>query len=239
MKRIICTAALFLIPMSLLHATETANWDIGNNTVTYSTSVSGLTDGNAQTVYLSQFNAANAIAAGESSGSTYTLTSIVLSINGALSGTLEFNNIRAGSLNVSSARVTTDQDHLGFVLTSGANQIAESITYSDVNAPFSVAGHSTVDHNFTDITGTRAQTANISSALAAYTGSGTFASTVYQKFGISSSTDSGIFPGLVDSIGSANVSITYHYSEVPEPSSLALLGLGCAALISRRRLRKA
>ena len=236
MKRIICTMAMFLIPMALLHATETANWDIGNNTVTYSTSVSGLTYNNAQTVYLSQFNTANAIAAGEASGSTYTLTSIVLSINGAISGTLKFVNTTDGSLNVAQASVIASP---GFVLTSGANQISEAITYIDTAAPFSVAGNSTVRHSFSSVTGTQVQSANISSALAAYVGSGTFASTVSQAFGISAQSDEDIASSLSGSMGSANVSITYHYSEVPEPSSLALLGLGCAAIASRRRLRKA
>ena len=228
----------FLMPVALLHATDTGNWDIGNNTVTYTTSVSGLTDGTAQTVYLSQFNSDNAVAAGEASGSTYTLTSIVLSINGAISGTWRYQNITAGSLNVGAAYVTTDVLHQGFVLTSGANTLAESIGYSDPAAPFSVAANSTVDHTFSAITGTKAQTATISSALEAYTGSGTFASSVYQKFGISSSTDSGILVGLVGTAGSADVSITYNYSQVPEPSTLVLLGLGCAAIASRRRLRK-
>lgn len=225
--------AMFLIPMALLHATETAYWDVGNNTVTYVTKVSGLTDGASQTVYLSKFNSANAIAAGEAAGKTYTLTSIVLSIDGAISGTLSFQNNTAGSLSVGEAYVTTDLSHKGFVLTSGGTVLKESITYTDPHAPFSVAANSTVNHSFTDETGTKVYTPTISSALEAYTGSGTFASTVYQKFYVSASADAGILMGLVGTVGAADVSITYNY--VPEPSTLVLLGLGCAAVASRRR----
>jgi hypothetical protein len=34
------------------------------------------------------------------------------------------------------------------------------------------------------------------------------------------------------------VSATYYYSEVPEPTTLALLGFGCATLLARRRFNR-
>ena len=77
--------SLLALPFAL-GAAESVNWDTANNTVTCSDTVAALNAGDtAAQLSFSQFDAAEA-AAQEGQAGTYTLTRVVLSVDGSISG---------------------------------------------------------------------------------------------------------------------------------------------------------
>jgi len=80
-------------------------------------------------------------------------------------------------------------------------------------------------------------TPNITSALAGFSGTDTISASLYFPVGGLFSSGGTDFTTTLALRGLANVSVTYYYSEVPEPSSLAMLGVGCVAILSRRRFK--
>ncbi len=230
MKKLLSTFTALAMPL-LMQAAETAIWNTANNTVTYANSVSGVTSAGA-TLDFSKFNSASAAAA-EGQAGAYTLTRVVLSIDGSISATFRFMNSAEDDRNVASAYLINNP---GFSLTAGGNSATEAYIYSDPATPFVVAGGETVNHSFNS-SGTGLAQTDIVTGLAAYTGDDKLSSAVSLGFQIGGSFGEDVFTALKNSLGSADVSVTYYYdfTPVPEPTCLALVGLGCAALLARRR----
>jgi hypothetical protein len=234
MNRIIRTLLMAVIPLSFLHAAESVVWD-GDTKVTYSRYVDNLTLGSTPTaVNLSQFSATKLAEHFSADPGIFTLTKAILSIDGTVYGTVWFQN------NDSESRSATPT----FNVTGGNSKL----TFGGQSTPIqyfndgveigSVAAGQRIDTSVS-VTGSGGAVTKsyITDALAAFIGNGDITTSATLKGagafyveGISASTSG------FDLYGAANVSVTYEY--VPEPSTLALLGFGCAALLTRRRSKR-
>ena len=232
MNRIIWFILIVIAPLSVLRAAETAVWDTSNNSVTYSTTVDNLTLGSTPTdVSLSQFSAA--AAAGQEGGSSgqYTLARVVLSLDGTVYGTVQFQNNGPVTVNPT-------YDFSGYSrLTYGGYSTDRE--YYDGNAVSlgSVATGAQTSIGVNSFGTGSVSTPNITSALAGFSGTDTISASLYFPVGGLFSSGGTDFTTTLALRGLANVSVTYYYSEVPEPSSLAMLGVGCVAILSRRRFK--
>ena len=210
------------------------SWDIVNNSVTDTRVLNFATPTTISISDLRQFSSAGAVTAGEEAG-TYVLTSVVLSIEGSgtsMSGSFQFNNTYAVPGTINSASYAAGQ---GLTFSAGGLSALQTMTHTfNGGAAFELAGLTTTTENFTPTLGAAAST-TVTTGLDAFVGSGYVAgSSANLAAGMSSSTAAGIFSGSFAS-GTATISITYNYTLVPEPTSAALLGLGCAVLALRRR----
>lgn len=235
MNRIIRILLVAAFPMPLLHAAESVLWNTANNSVTYSTSINNLTLGSTATlVSLSQFNS-QAVAAQEGgSAGQYTLSSAVLTLDGSVYGTIVFHN--NGPISVSPTYDFSGYSKLTYGAYSTPKEYYDGNAVAlgtvdpgaEVSVPVSSSGDGAVS------------TANITSALASFIGSSTIETSLY--FPVTGLFDSGgtVFTTTLALRGSADVSVTYSYAydPIPEPTSLALLGFGCAALLTRRRFKR-
>lgn len=232
---------LAVLPLVCSQAAETAVWDTANNRVTYSVFVDNLTLSStiASHVSLSQFSSAAVVSEEGGSAAQYTLSKAILSIDGTIYGTVWFQN-NDTEIPGRSATPTFSVNGGGSKLTFGS-QTTLNETFFDVVEIGSVAAGLRVDTSV-NVPGSGAVSQTyIDDALAAFIGTGNISTDVIIKGsgafyveGISASASG------FDLKGAANVSVTYEYtySDVPEPTSLALLGLGCMALLARRRFKK-
>lgn len=226
----------YLLFITLLLTTFTARaalvWDTVNNTATDSRVIGFNTPGTTGINDLQQFNSAAAVAAGAAAGE-YVLTSVVLTITGSgMSGTFQFNNTFATPGTIYSANYAAGQG-LTFAVAGVSVVQTMSHTFNGGN-PYVLAGNTSMSEPFTPTLGAVGAT-TVTTGLDAFTGDGYLASSSANLAAqMSSSQDAGIFAGSLAS-GTANLSLTYHYELIPEPTSMALLGLGCAVLCLRRR----
>lgn len=233
MNRILRLLLIVIAPLSLLHAAETAVWDTSNNSVTYSRSVDGIALGGAATqVALSQFNAASVANEEGGNANQYTLSRVVLAIDGAVYGTVYFHNTGATTL-TPSFRVSDGASSLTF-----GSHVTATETYGQAVPLGSITpgGEITSGVNMTGTGGV--STPSITTDLASFIGTGsiqTFITFLGDGYFASAGTSS---ETLISVLGSANVSATYYYSEVPEPTTLTMLGVGCVAILSRRRFKR-
>jgi len=209
-------------------------WDIANNKVTDSRSILFANTGTVNINDILQFNSAAAVTAGEAAGS-YVLTSVTLAISGSgMSGTFQFNNLVGSAGTVNSANYSAGQ---GLTFTAAGSSTMQTMTHTfNGGLPLVIPGFDSASEVFTPTMGA-AGSSTLNSGLAAFTGNGYLANTSAGfSAGMESSTDAGIFSGSYGA-GTANLSITYNYTLVPEPTSMALLAIGCAVLGLRRRNR--
>lgn len=224
-----------VVPLSCLHAAESVVWDDANNKVTYTRFTDGQTLGDAETsVNLSQFSATKMDQHFGNGGLvSFTLTKAILSIDGSIYGEVWFQNNDATKTATPSFEVTQGRSWLTF-----GGQTTPTQYFNDGVPIGSVAPGQRVDTSVNvSATGDAVTQTYITTALAQFIGNGeiTTAATVKGAGAFYVSNISGSTSGF-DLLGASNVSVTYEY--VPEPSTLALLGFGCTALLARRRVKR-
>jgi hypothetical protein len=246
MKKVYVTLLAFALPM-IAKAVESITW--GEGVVTYSDSVHMALESATQTVNLSQFNASNLASHNGGAPSDFTLTKVVFSINGSISGVVEFENESPTS--ASNVRVRLfdldDPNDMGKSwsrVSFGENSAVENFSASKTFATIAAdsddapdwAGGDYARFDVNTAGSGAASTADITTDLAAFIGTSMLPFAVdFQGNWVADNLSNG--SSQIAVFGDASVSVSYYYEQVPEPTSLALLGFGCAAILSRRRFR--
>ena len=227
-------AAGFIIGIFALHGNAAESWNIENNSVTYSVFVENieLGFGKNEIVKLSQLSLSE-VASWERVGTSanYGLSSVVLSMNGLVYGTIYYKN------NSSSATqpyfVTTGNSRLTYGSVSTPDE-----SYADAVPIGTVAAFGSYTDNDVSIVGSATpKTVEITTDLNRFLGTGTIDTTAAFPADGYFSTGGSDWNANVALRGSADITITYNYTwdGVPEPSSMALVTLGCAVLALRRK----
>lgn len=222
---------------AVVKASPTVTWnetDWTSSSVTYSGSIGdAIAWGQTASLTFDKFNSEAAATALGQAG-TYTLTKVVLSINGTIAGTFTYQNTESTAHTVYASGLNSE--YTKFTLSANSASVSESYNYTVPGTPFSVAANSTEQRNYE--TSASGATLNITDALtlANFVGYDTYNGTVGLTAATSGATESGIST-LLTASGDATFSVTYYfdYTPVPEPNTVVLLGLGCIALLIRRR----
>ena len=226
-KRTMCLILMACVPTLLLY---------GSGSVSYSANVSGVgVDDGAVSVYLSQFNPTALASQYGGDASDYTLTKVVLTIDGSMSGEVTYEN--GTTINRSPTTSLTVSSTLNY---TPASYTSANETYALSTAFSDVAQNERVVNPINNSGSGSVSSGDITTALASFIGSSTIQTSVSFVAGTSWNwIGAGTGSTKIESVyGSADVSVTYYYDVVPEPTSLALLGLGCVAILARRRFRK-
>ncbi len=238
MKKTVRTFLMILLPLSLAHAADTGVWTA--NSVTYSASLDNIVLGLGGTVRemnLSQFNTSWAAAARGGSANDFTLLYAVISLDGSVHGTINFSNY--SGLADTPELYFTGTGNDGSLLSYGSDATSRE-HYETVNLG-TVANNTALVNYGVNSQGTApgsVSSGNISTDLGRFLGTGeitTLADFTSVKGRLTISDGES---GSINLVGLANASITYYYDQVPEPSTLALLGFGCVTVLMRRRFKK-
>lgn len=224
--------AICIVSMSLsaTFAAESADWGTPGQ-VTYSIFIDSIQLGDealSKEINLSQFNSATVAQSRGGNANDYTLSSVVLTMDGTIAGTVEYVN--NSSIDNTPKFKISGSSALMFdnVSTLGENY-TQIITYPTIAAgdkyttPISVVGTGAV------------RTPEITADLQRFIGNGTIATYADFPVDVFFSVYGSDYTSTIAVMGKADVSVTYYYNTVPEPSTLALLGFGCAVILIRRR----
>lgn len=230
MKKLFTRVLALVLPFGLANGTETAIWDTANNTVKY-TVASTFGMNTPTSVSLSQFD--SAAVAGQEGGGSFVLSKVVLTLNGSLSTVLTYNNTTAASQSVSVQSMAGGSyfTYAPLNITSGTENYDISYNFGTVASGTSVTAG---DPNPIIANGTGpVSSGDITSDLSSFLGNGSISTVV--NFGLMGWVWGAEGTKSEQVTRTADMTVTYYYDAVPEPSSLALLGFGSAVLLLRRR----
>ena len=208
-------------------------WDLDNNRVTYSVFQDNFQLGSkiTKSVALSQLNLSEvAVQEGLGTAVNYTLTSVVLSMNGTVYGTIYLKNNSAST--VEPTFMVMGSSKLSFGSSSTPSE------YYNQEVPIgTISAGQEYSENVTIVGLASPSSVNITQDLAQFLGTGTIETLgtfPVNGFFDSAGTD---YNAVISLQGKADIAVTYNYeySAVPEPTSMALVALGCAALALRRK----
>jgi hypothetical protein len=211
-------------------------WDTANNTVTFSGTTSQQTGAGAN-IDIAKFSSAIANIKENTSGQTYTLSAVIVSISGSITdGYFTFSNAGSSSALVDEISFTVRQYSL---IANGVSLVSvrpiQDATIENVSVPANAnVWGSKQTTGFDDITLVSSGDKTVTSGLDSFVGdSGTYPISISYKQAVSYETIPGVSAGAVSTLNT-NYTIKYIYT-VPEPTTAALAFAGLLLLGIRRR----
>jgi hypothetical protein len=227
--------AVLVVGTFAIHVSATESWDIGNNSVTYSVfqdnfelgiDVNG--DNLTKSVSLSKFDS-GAVASHEGgTAANYVLSSVVLSMNGTVYGSVYFKNNSASA-------VTPSFKVIGYSELTYGSEVTPAESYNKTTAIGTIGAGGEYSQSVNLVGSASAKSVTITEGLSSFIGSGTIETLgafPVDGYFVSGGTD---WNSTVSLQGKADIAVTYNYTAVPEPTSFALITLGCAVLALRRK----
>jgi len=237
-KRLRWYVTLMIVTFAI-HVPAAESWDIGNNSVTYSVFQDDFAlgqddNGNnlTKSVSLSKLDL-GAVASHEGgTAANYMLSSVVLSMNGTVYGTIKVTNTGASSVSprysiIGQSTLTYGSNSTSDENYSGTVTFGAIVPGGDYTKTVNVLGSSTP------------QTVTITEDLSRflYTGVGSATLETIGSFPVYGyfSTGGTMITADIALQGKADIAVTYNYVQVPELTSFTLLTLGCVILALRRK----
>jgi len=160
-----------------------------------------------------------------------TLTSVSVTINAGINGSITLTNNTAQTQTGSASTLMTPtlKDSLNNVIALSPSNVSYTTGSQSISAGATVP--------FTSLSNTGFLTGTQTSNLGQYTGAGTLNLPYSTATSLNVSFGGGNVGAQQATQTSATLSVTYTYSPTPEPASLGMLGLGALGLLARRARR--